>query len=92
MKSAWRDRDADELVTRSRDQGVASDLALRVYTTRLLGRDPLLVMHGGGNTSLKTTERDLFGEQVSVLRVKVPAGIWPRSKRPACPRSASNRC
>ena len=70
MKSAWRDRDADELVTRSRDQGIASDVALRVYTTRLLGRDPLLVMHGGGNTSLKTVERDLFGEQIRVLRVK----------------------
>ena len=32
------------------------DLALRVYTTRLLGGDPELVLHGGGNTSLKTQD------------------------------------
>src|SRR5207245_10347827 len=46
------------------------DLALRVYTTRLLGRDPKLVLHGGGNTSVKTTMADLLGEQVAVLCVK----------------------
>ena len=50
--------------------GVERDLALRVYTTRLLGRDPRLVLHGGGNTSLKTRARDLLGEEVEVLRVK----------------------
>jgi rhamnose utilization protein RhaD (predicted bifunctional aldolase and dehydrogenase) len=27
------------------------DLALRTYTTRLLGGEPRLVLHGGGNTS-----------------------------------------
>jgi rhamnose utilization protein RhaD (predicted bifunctional aldolase and dehydrogenase)/NAD(P)-dependent dehydrogenase (short-subunit alcohol dehydrogenase family) len=50
--------------------GVARDLALRVYTTRLLGRDPKLVLHGGGNTSLKTRQRDLLGEETDVLCVK----------------------
>ena len=45
-------------------------MALRIYTTRLLGRDPKLVLHGGGNTSLKMRMRDLFGEEVEVLRVK----------------------
>jgi rhamnose utilization protein RhaD (predicted bifunctional aldolase and dehydrogenase)/NAD(P)-dependent dehydrogenase (short-subunit alcohol dehydrogenase family) len=43
---------------------------LRVYTTRLLGQDPRLVLHGGGNTSVKTTIADLNGEQVEVLCVK----------------------
>jgi rhamnose utilization protein RhaD (predicted bifunctional aldolase and dehydrogenase)/NAD(P)-dependent dehydrogenase (short-subunit alcohol dehydrogenase family) len=52
------------------DRDLARDLALRVYTTRLLGRDPKLVLHGGGNTSLKTKARDRFGEEVEVLRVK----------------------
>ena len=33
------------------------DLALRVYTSRLLGQDPSLVLHGGGNTSVKITEK-----------------------------------
>ena len=70
MKSAWTEREADETVTRYADEGVSEDLALRVYTTRLLGRDPLLVLHGGGNTSVKTTVTDLLGEDVQVLCVK----------------------
>ncbi len=45
-------------------------MALRVYSTRLLGRDPKLVLHGGGNTSVKTTARDLAGEEVAALYVK----------------------
>ncbi|MFY9893659.1 MAG: bifunctional aldolase/short-chain dehydrogenase [Xanthobacteraceae bacterium] len=70
MKSAWVDRDAEALVARGAESGIDRDLALRIYTTRLLGRDPKLVLHGGGNTSLKTRMRDLFGEDVEVLRVK----------------------
>ena len=46
------------------------DVALRVYTTRLLGQDPRLVLHGGGNTSVKTQLADLNGETVDVLCVK----------------------
>ena len=45
-------------------------MALRIYTTRLLGRDPLLVLHGGGNTSVKTQMTDLLGERHEVLCVK----------------------
>ncbi len=46
------------------------DLALRVYTSRLLGRDKTLVMHGGGNTSVKITESNILGEQEQLLYVK----------------------
>ncbi|HWP15881.1 MAG TPA: bifunctional aldolase/short-chain dehydrogenase, partial [Xanthobacteraceae bacterium] len=46
------------------------DLALRVYTTRLLGQNPKLVLHGGGNTSVKLRMNDLNGEEVDVLCVK----------------------
>lgn len=46
------------------------DLQQRVYTSRLLGRDPMLVLHGGGNTSVKVRENDLFGEPSDVLYVK----------------------
>jgi rhamnose utilization protein RhaD (predicted bifunctional aldolase and dehydrogenase) len=70
MKSGWVDRDAEVAVADGAKSGVDRDLALRVYTTRLLGRDPKLVLHGGGNTSLKTRMNDLFGEEVEVLRVK----------------------
>ncbi len=45
-------------------------LRLRIFTSRLLGREPRLVLHGGGNTSVKTTETDLFGVETNVLRVK----------------------
>ncbi len=46
------------------------DLGLRVYTSRLLGRDPDLVLHGGGNTSVKSRRTTVFGEEVDVLLVK----------------------
>ncbi|HSC17272.1 MAG TPA: hypothetical protein VLC74_00010, partial [Rhizomicrobium sp.] len=66
MKSRWSDAEAGEFVGRYAAQGVGKDLALRVYTTRLLGGDPKLVLHGGGNTSVKTRMRDLLGDAVDV--------------------------
>ena len=51
-------------------RGVHPDMALRVYTTRLLGRDPRLVLHGGGNTSVKLRMKDFLGEETDVLCVK----------------------
>jgi rhamnose utilization protein RhaD (predicted bifunctional aldolase and dehydrogenase)/NAD(P)-dependent dehydrogenase (short-subunit alcohol dehydrogenase family) len=50
--------------------GIGRDLAERVYTSRLLGGDPLLVLHGGGNTSVKTAADDLLGDSQEVLCVK----------------------
>ena len=70
MKSRWRDREADEAVSRYARDGIGRDLALRVYTTRLLGQDPALVLHGGGNTSVKTRMPDLLGADTEVLCVK----------------------
>jgi rhamnose utilization protein RhaD (predicted bifunctional aldolase and dehydrogenase)/NAD(P)-dependent dehydrogenase (short-subunit alcohol dehydrogenase family) len=46
------------------------DLGKRVYTSRLLGRDRSLVLHGGGNTSVKIRERNLFGEEEDLLYIK----------------------
>ncbi|MGZ5960749.1 MAG: bifunctional aldolase/short-chain dehydrogenase [Rhizomicrobium sp.] len=70
MKSRWSDSDAEAFVVRYAAQGVNRDLALRTYTTRLLGSDPKLVLHGGGNTSVKTKARDLLGDEVEVICVK----------------------
>src|ERR1700722_11353871 len=70
MKSRWDDNDAEGMVRRYAQQGIGRDLALRVYTSRLLGQDPLLVLHGGGNTSVKTKATDLAGDEVEVLCVK----------------------
>jgi rhamnose utilization protein RhaD (predicted bifunctional aldolase and dehydrogenase)/NAD(P)-dependent dehydrogenase (short-subunit alcohol dehydrogenase family) len=74
MKSGWVDRDAQAMVDRYARQGIGPDLALRIYTSRLLGREPKLVLHGGGNTSVKTRLRDLLGEEVEVLCVKGSGG------------------
>ncbi|WP_415397857.1 bifunctional aldolase/short-chain dehydrogenase [Sulfurimonas sp. CS5] len=61
MKSLWDDKEASEFKT---------DLDLRVYTSRLLGCDSSLVLHGGGNTSVKSTATNLFGETEDILYVK----------------------
>ena len=58
MKSLWNDAEAAQF---------AGPLGQRVYTSRLLGRDKSLVLHGGGNTSVKIGETSLFGEQDEVL-------------------------
>ena len=70
MKSGWVESEARATVERYARQGVAPDLALRLYSTRLLGGDPRLVLHGGGNTSVKTRMPDLLGETVDVLCIK----------------------
>ncbi|MCO5060273.1 MAG: class II aldolase/adducin family protein, partial [Rhizobiaceae bacterium] len=70
MKNLWNDADAEQLVKHYAESNVGRDLALRVYTTRLLGGDPRLVLHGGGNTSCKIAVTDLLGESWDVLCVK----------------------
>jgi rhamnose utilization protein RhaD (predicted bifunctional aldolase and dehydrogenase) len=59
MKSRWSDAEARGSSRAMSRQRRGEDLALRVYTTRLLGGDPRLVLHGGGNTSVKTHMKDL---------------------------------
>ncbi|MGD2181833.1 bifunctional aldolase/short-chain dehydrogenase [Lusitaniella coriacea] len=61
MKSLWNDRETKEY---------PGDLGLRVYTSRLLGRNPSLVLHGGGNTSVKIRETNILGKEEDILYVK----------------------
>jgi rhamnose utilization protein RhaD (predicted bifunctional aldolase and dehydrogenase)/NAD(P)-dependent dehydrogenase (short-subunit alcohol dehydrogenase family) len=70
MKNLWKDSEARAFVRRYGKAGVNADRALRVYTSRLLGNEPGLVLHGGGNTSVKTTMKDLMGRETEVLCVK----------------------
>ncbi len=70
MDNLWRDEDAEHVVEAYALKGVNRDLALRTYTTRLLGGEPRLVLHGGGNTSVKTQMQDLLGDTYEVLCVK----------------------
>jgi rhamnulose-1-phosphate aldolase/alcohol dehydrogenase len=68
MQSRWSDDDARAF--RERYAAWGDDLALRVYTSRLIGRDPDLVMHGGGNTSVKIVKQNIIGEPVEAICVK----------------------
>jgi rhamnose utilization protein RhaD (predicted bifunctional aldolase and dehydrogenase)/NAD(P)-dependent dehydrogenase (short-subunit alcohol dehydrogenase family) len=70
MKSRWVDSEAQAAIARYGNQEIASDLALRIYSARLLGREPELVLHGGGNSSVKTLMFDLFGDEVEVICIK----------------------
>ncbi len=70
MKSRWVDSEAQAAVDQYARLGIGSNLSLRIYTTRLLGQDPQLVLHGGGNTSVKTRVADLVGEETEVLCIK----------------------
>ena len=70
MKSLWNSKHARVAVRRYGCDDVPADLALRIYSTRLLGCEPKLVLHGGGNTSLKTSVKDMVGDEWRVLCVK----------------------
>ena len=63
MLSRWDAEDAERFAN-------DSTLGLRVYSSQLLGRDVDLVLHGGGNTSVKGQQSNVFGESEQVLYVK----------------------
>ena len=66
----WNEQLASACVSDHAAEGVNAELALRVYTSQLIGSDPDLVMHGGGNTSCKTIMPNLFGNDTRVLCIK----------------------
>ena len=70
MKNNWSNFEAKKYVNKYKKLGHSRDMALRVYTTRLLGRNSELVLHGGGNTSVKTSIKDIDGKNYDVLCVK----------------------
>lgn len=70
VANRWTDAEAAAFLGPAGADPRARDLALRVLTSRLIGRDPDLVMHGGGNTSFKSTADDVFGTPVDVLHIK----------------------
>lgn len=70
MKSMWNPSELQSLIARYADQGIGEDLAIRTYSSRILGQEPALVLHGGGNTSVKTQLPDILGTVHEVLCVK----------------------
>jgi rhamnose utilization protein RhaD (predicted bifunctional aldolase and dehydrogenase)/NAD(P)-dependent dehydrogenase (short-subunit alcohol dehydrogenase family) len=70
MKNLYSQADANAAIAKYGALGANEDLAIRTYTTRLIGGVPALVLHGGGNSSVKTRMKDTLGEEVDVLCVK----------------------
>jgi len=70
LKNNWSEKIAKKYIKKYQKLGFSKDLALRVYTTRLLGRNKELVLHGGGNTSVKTVIKDIDSKKYNVLCVK----------------------
>ena len=68
-KNYWKEKELRNYI-KSTYKTLDSDLASRIYTSHLIGKDKNLVMHGGGNISVKLLEEDILGNQVDVLRVK----------------------
>ncbi|OKH86466.1 class II aldolase [Thalassospira sp. TSL5-1] len=58
MQNLWNDQDAQSYIDQAIANGQPADLGLRVYTSRIIGQVPDLVLHGGGNTSVKITQDD----------------------------------
>jgi rhamnose utilization protein RhaD (predicted bifunctional aldolase and dehydrogenase)/NAD(P)-dependent dehydrogenase (short-subunit alcohol dehydrogenase family) len=70
FKNKWNDKEAASFIKTHDSDRINADLAHRVYTSQLIGQEPDLVMHGGGNTSCKTVMKDLHGQNLDVLCVK----------------------
>ena len=68
MQNRYNDNDAQHFIDKYADQ--PPELALRVYTSRLIGQEEDLVLHGGGNTSAKATITTLLGDEMEVIFVK----------------------
>ncbi|MDY6791580.1 MAG: bifunctional aldolase/short-chain dehydrogenase [Thermodesulfobacteriota bacterium] len=68
MISAFNETDAKQLAEHYAD--IPEGLALRIYTSRLIGQNPQLVLHGGGNTSVKLIQKNVFAEKQEILYVK----------------------
>ena len=70
MKNLWNKKIANEYIKKYKKLKISNDLALRIYTTHLLGAEKKLVLHGGGNTSFKETQKNIFNKMINVMHVK----------------------
>jgi len=70
MKNLWNKKIAEKYIKEYSKKKISKNLALRIYTTHLLGSEKKLVLHGGGNTSLKEHQKDIFNKTINVMHVK----------------------
>lgn len=70
IANRWSDAEALEWQDKAGTDPALRELALRVYSSRIIGQNPDLVMHGGGNTSMKQTLTDVYGDALPVIHIK----------------------
>ena len=70
MKNNWNKIEVKKYIKEYAKKNIGEDLALRIYTTHLLGKNKKLVLHGGGNTSVKSESKDIFQNKQQVIYVK----------------------
>ena len=70
IENRYNESEAAKWLAEAGSNPADQQLALRVYTSRIIGQSPDLVMHGGGNTSVKVSRENLFGENCDVMHVK----------------------
>ena len=70
MRNNWKDSEAKKYILYYKKKGISKDLALRIYTTRLLGKEKKLVLHGGGNTSMKATIDNILNHKENIMYIK----------------------
>ncbi|MDH3346713.1 MAG: bifunctional aldolase/short-chain dehydrogenase [Desulfobulbaceae bacterium] len=68
MKNRYDQSEAQQYINRYPE--IPEDVALRVYTSRIIGKEADLVLHGGGNTSVKTEIKNILGESVEAIFIK----------------------
>jgi rhamnose utilization protein RhaD (predicted bifunctional aldolase and dehydrogenase)/NAD(P)-dependent dehydrogenase (short-subunit alcohol dehydrogenase family) len=69
MENRWSDSQATQFIGKYGTQ-LGRDLALGLYAASLIGAEENLVLHGGGNSSVKTAYTNLLGEQIDAIYVK----------------------
>ncbi|MDP6690383.1 MAG: bifunctional aldolase/short-chain dehydrogenase [Alphaproteobacteria bacterium] len=85
MDNLWSDREAQACIKECDGAGINEQLALRLYSARLLGSNRNLVLHGGGNASLKAEITDPLGEVQPVLCIKGSGWDMARLEAPGLP-------
>jgi rhamnose utilization protein RhaD (predicted bifunctional aldolase and dehydrogenase)/NAD(P)-dependent dehydrogenase (short-subunit alcohol dehydrogenase family) len=69
MKNRWSKSAATRFVNKHADS-IDKDIALRLYSSHLQGSEPSLVLHGGGNSSVKSTYNNILNQQVEAIFIK----------------------
>ena len=70
FKNLWIQKKQDEIIKKLGKSNFNYDLGSRIYTSRLIGSIPDLVMHGGGNTSCKSITKNIYGNNIEIICIK----------------------